>query len=381
MGVVTENFPDISFIDNTTVDEVLTQMIKDFLEKYKEVTGKEAVLAPANPYRLIMYACAMQIYQAMQYVDYAGKMGFLKYARGEYLDNLAALRGVKRKKAEAASTVLRFATDRKIKSAIGIPAGTRVTNGNEVFFATDTYAEIEAGRTFVEVSATCTENGKKGNELEAGELNTLVNTLPYISAVSNTENTGGGADEEDDDSLKDRIYFSTGSYSVAGPKDAYVYWTKSVSSLINDVSVVSPSPGEIHIYFICEGGELPDNVLLEKVKTVIDNDNIRPLTDRVSVLAPNTENYNIEFTYYIADSDKSSAMKIQENIHAAVELYQKWQSAKIGRDINPSCLIQRVMAAGAKRVIVMYPEHKTVSDISVAMCKGVNIVYGGLEDD
>lgn len=381
MGVVTESFPDLSFIDNATVDEVLTQMINDYQEKYREITGKNAVLAPANPYRLIMYACTMQIYQAMQYADYAGKMGFLKYARGEYLDNLAALRGVSRKKAEAATTLLRFSIDTKMQSAVVIPAGTRVTNGNEIYFATDIYAEIVAGQTSVEVAATCTDTGKKGNELAAGELSTLVNTLPYISAVSNTEKTGGGAEEEDDDSLKDRIYLSVGSCSVAGPKDAYVYWTKSVSTLISDVSVISPSPGEVHIYFICESGELPDDVLLEKVKTVMDNGNIRPLTDRVSVLAPDTENYNIYFTYYIADSDKSSAMTIQQKVNDAVRLYQDWQSEKIGRDINPSCLIQKVMAAGAKRVTVQSPEFTAVEATSVAKCTGVNIVYGGLEDD
>ena len=65
----TDNFPDISFIDDATVDEVLAGMLNDYQEKYKEITGREASLAKANPYRLIMYACTMQIYQAMQYAD------------------------------------------------------------------------------------------------------------------------------------------------------------------------------------------------------------------------------------------------------------------------------------------------------------------------
>ncbi len=98
----TDNFPDISFIEDTTIDEVLNQMIDDFLAKYEEITGEKISLARANPYRLIMYASAVQIYQGMQYADYAGKMSFLTYARGDYLDNLAALRGIVRKKATAA---------------------------------------------------------------------------------------------------------------------------------------------------------------------------------------------------------------------------------------------------------------------------------------
>ena len=36
MSVVTENFPDISFIDDATVEETMNQMIADYQEKYKE---------------------------------------------------------------------------------------------------------------------------------------------------------------------------------------------------------------------------------------------------------------------------------------------------------------------------------------------------------
>lgn len=44
MSVVTENFPDISFIDDATVEETMNQMIADYQEKYKELTGKDVSL-------------------------------------------------------------------------------------------------------------------------------------------------------------------------------------------------------------------------------------------------------------------------------------------------------------------------------------------------
>ncbi len=146
---VANNFPEISFIDNTTIDQVLNQMLQDYQGRYKEITGKEASLAQANPYRLILYACAVQIYQAMQYADYAGKMGFLRYARDGFLDNLAALRGIKRKEPTAAATILLFSVTEPVQSAVPIPEGCRVSNGSDIFFATDEYAEIKAGETSV----------------------------------------------------------------------------------------------------------------------------------------------------------------------------------------------------------------------------------------
>lgn len=377
----TDNFPDISFIDNETVDEVLTKMINDYQEKYKELTGKEASLALANPYRLIMYACTMQIYQAMQYADHAGKMSFLTYAQGDFLDNLATLRGVRRTENIPAATILQFSIGSPIASAVPIPAGCRVTNGNGVFFATDEYAEIKTGEVSVTVPATCTAAGAAGNGFAAGELNVLVNTLPYITAVTNTVATHGGADREDDDSLKERIYAYPNSYSTAGSIGAYEYHAKTASPEIGDVVVRSEVPGEVDIYFICDGGGIPGEALIQKVKDYLDDRSIRPLTDKVTVRAPASKEYDISMTYYIPLSRKSATASIQADVDTAVSIYNTWQTERIGRDINPSYLIQKVMEAGAKRVAVESPVFAVLDESTVAKTGNVTVNFGGVEDD
>lgn len=376
-----ENFPDISFIDNATVDEIMTAMINDYQEKFKEITGREAKLALADPYRLIMYACTVQIYQAMQYADYAGKMSFLTYAKGDYLDHLAALRGVRRMESAAAATILQFSIEAPIRSAVPIPAGCRATNGNDVFFATDEYAEIPAGKTSVTVPATCTAAGLSGNGFAIGELNVLVNTLPYITAVTNIVATYGGADREDDGSLKERIYFFPNSYSTAGPTGAYEYHVKNASPGISDVVVRSEIPGEVDIYFICDGGVIPGDALIQRVKEHLDDRGIRPLTDKVTVHAPAIMEYAVTLTYYIPSSRKSSVATIQADVAAAVSIYNAWQTEKIGRDINPSYLIQKVMEAGAKRVNVESPVFTILDESTVARAGTVTVNYGGVEDD
>lgn len=381
MAFVSDNFPDISFIDNATSDKVMTQMIGDYQEKYKEITGKEASLAKADPYRLIMYACSLQIYQGMQYADRAGKQGLLKYSKGDKLENLAALRGVDRIDSTAATTTLQFSIESAITSAVAIPAGTRVTNGSDVYFATDEYAEISAGETSVTVKATCTATGAAGNGFEAGEFTTLVNTLPYISAVANIVATSGGADTEDDENLRDRIFNAPASYSTAGSAGAYEYHTKAVDSSISDVVVDRPSPGCVTVYFIVDGGKLPDETMIERVTDYLDDRTRRPLTDNVSVQAPVTQEYDVEFTYYINSSDKSAASTIQSNVETAVSIYNTWQTEKISRDINPSYLIQKLMDAGVKRVDVVSPVHTVLDKTTIAKLGSVTVNYGGLEDD
>lgn len=374
------NIPDISFIDNMTIDELLDQMVKDYQEKYAELTGENRALAQADPFRVILYTCAMQIYQAMQYADRAGKQNFLKYSYGSFLDNLATLRGLTRLPATSAVTILRFAISDPLQSALSVPAGARVTNGT-VYFATDEYAEIPAGQLFVDVKATCTETGTQGNGFRPGEINSLVEPIAYISVAQNTTETAGGSEIESDDALVDRIYLASSAFSVAGPADAYIYWTKTVSADIADVKVSSPAACEVDVRFILRNGELPGQALIDKVQSVLENDNIRPLTDQVSVSAPETVSYDIAITYYIGSDDRAAATAIQDRVALAVENYKVWQSAKIGRDINPSYLISQVMQAGAKRVVVINPSFTTVSDTQIAQAGTVSATYGGIEND
>lgn len=378
--MIKDYFPDISFIENATVDEIMTGMINDYQNKYKEITGREAALAKADPYRLIMYACTMQIYQVMQYADYAGKMSFLTYAKGEYLDNLAALRGVRRRDKTAAATVLQFSISEPIESVVSIPAGCRVTNGNDIYFATDEYAEIPAGGTSVTIPATCTEAGAAGNGFAAGELNILVNTLPYIASVTNTATTYGGADREDDESLKERIYYYPNTYSTAGPVGSYEYHAKAAFPDISDVVVRSDKPGEVDVYFIRRDG-IPDEAMIQKVKEHLDDRSIRPITDNIMVKAPTVQTYDISMTYYIPASSRAAVSAIQANVDTAISIYNTWQTEKIGRDINPYYLIQKVMEAGAKRVEVESPVFTVLDESTVAKTGDVTVKYGGVEYD
>ena len=103
-----ENIPDVTFIDDLDVKDIQDQMVRDYEEKYEEITGEKANLAKADPYRLILYACSMQQIQALKFLDEMGKQNLLKYAETAFLDQIGALRGIKRLEGSAAVTTLRF---------------------------------------------------------------------------------------------------------------------------------------------------------------------------------------------------------------------------------------------------------------------------------
>lgn len=377
-----KNTPDISFIDDKTVDEVRSEMVADYERYLSQATGEPVSLPRTSQWRMLLYAATAQIYQAMQYIDRAGKQNLLKYSYADFLDNLALLKGISRAPAVAAATTLRFTLSAIRETATGIPQGTRVAAGGSLYFATDEYTEIQEGSLTTEVSATCTVTGEAGNGLMAGELNTIVDPAPYVAQVTNTTVTEGGADVERDEDLAERIFLAPSAYSTAGPEDGYRYHAKGFSSAIGDVVATSDqAAGQVDIVFLMANGDAPGAEMISGLRDYLRDNNIRPMTDLVTVAAPAETPYSISMTYHINRSDSARAVAIQAAVEQAVSNYVIWQRT-IGRDINPSQLVAMVMAAGAKRVEVTAPSYTTVAATAVAALTGTPTVnYGGLEDD
>ena len=373
--------PAVSFIDNITLDQLHTQLIEDYQNKYFELTGEKRELPLADPVRLILQAVALKLYQGYQYIDRTGKMDLLKYAYGEYLDNIAALKGLYRREATGAMTTLRFTASAVRTSVTPIPGGIRARDDAGNVFATDQYAEIPAGQTYADVRATAITPGKAANGLPKNSIELFVDPVPYIQSVTNTVESSGGDDREDDGDLTYRVLMHPTSYSVAGPKEAYEYWARTFRNDIADVMVYSPAPTKVDIRFMLEGGVAPDETVCGQLSAFLQNRDIRPLTDEVTVSAPEDVPYTIALTYYINRSDAYRAAEIGDSVQKAIEAYKAWQR-KIGRDVNPSELIRRIVAAGAKRVTLTEPAYHALENTQIAkFYETGETLYGGLEDD
>ena len=368
-----DNLADIVFVD-ADADEVESYVIG----RYESITGR--TLAKGDPVRLFLLTIAALIVLLLNKINETGKQNLLRYATGDNLDHLGALVGVERIPAKAAVTTMRVKLSAELQTATIIPAGTRFTAGDNVFFALDAPLVIGAGTTSADGSATCLTKGELGNGYIAGQLKTLVDPVPYVDSVANITTSEGGAEVQDDDSYREDIRLAPEHFSTAGPDGADIYHAKRASSKITDVTVWSPEAGKVEVRPLLAGGELPGEEMLQQVKATLNDKTVRPLTDNISVLAPEQVNYSIELTYYIASDNKAQATAIQNAVNAAVDDYVLWQKSKLGRDINPSELIVRVMAAGAKRVAVTAPAFTATTDTQVAVCSTKTVTLGGIED-
>ena len=377
-----KDLPDIEFVSSNK-EVILTEV----LAIYKNITGRR--LAGGDPIRLFLLVITNVIILLLNKINETGKQNLLKYAAGTNLDHIGVLMGVARIPAERASVTVRFTLSQARNLLTVIPKGTRVTAGDHVYFSLEEAAVILPGKVSVDALCKCTEYGGEGNGYISGEINTLVDPIPYVNTVQNVTTSQGGAGEEDDEAYRERIQEAPGSYSCAGASNAYKFFSKKASAQIIDVSVVSPAAGEVVIYPLLKNGVLPETEILNKVIRACNKKHVRPLTDKVTAKAPGTHIYAVDLTYYIRTDDMAQISAIQKKIDSAVDEYILWQRSAMGRDINPSELIRRVMEAGAKRVEVTKPVYTKVKNgsasdgyaVEIAVNNGKKVTYGGMEDE
>jgi phage-related baseplate assembly protein len=376
--------PDIVFAERDPA-VIERELINGYEQAYKLQYGEERKLYPGDPVRLFLESVAFELIHQRQLIDYTGKMNLLAYSEGDKLDHLGALLGVTRLSAQPALTTLKFTLSEPQAGVSVIPLGTRATpGGGDIVFVTFQAVEIPIGDTEAEVPAGCTSPGAAGNGFLPGQIKKIVDPFPLQMVVENITVSYGGADIESDENFRERIQIAPESFSVAGARGSYEYWARTAHQSIVDVAVVGPpltEPGNIEIYPLMVGGDLPSHESLNLVYETCNAEDIRPLTDYVHVLSPIPVPYTLEVHYWIERRNATNVIAIHAAVEQAVNGWILWQRTKIGRDIIPSELIHRIQAVGAKRVEVITPGYVPLNYKQLAVINGSPVVtYGGLED-
>ncbi len=373
-------YPDIQFLETDT-ETIESNMIALYEFFMRESGRKDYKMQPASPERLFLSWCAAIVVQQRVLIDETAKKNVPRYATGEYLDSLAELfKDIERLPAKPAVTVFRCYISEAQKKSVIIPAGTRISF-DELVFETTEELEIPAGSTYGDVGGKCQSAGAVGNGLAAGQVKEIVDVYDYYLKVENITKTSGGAGQEEDGEYYERMRESMESFSTAGPANSYVYHARSVTAAVADVTATSPEPGVVDVRVLLQNGEQPTEAVLQEIYEKLNADDVRPLTDTVTVLAPEEDLFEIDLTFWIEKNTQASSSIIERETRAAVEEYITWQTGKMGRDINPSYLVQKIMGAGVKRVEVRKPEFRVVEETHVARIDRdtIQVLNGGVE--
>jgi len=292
------------------------------------------VLAPGSAEMLIVQGLAYREMLLRTNMNDTGRQNLVDFARGIALNYLGQLVGVVRLPASSALCTLRFNLVTG-HTGVTIPANLRVQSTDGKVIYTTTEEKIVAPGTYVQdIIADCSTPGKIGNDYAIGTISIILDPQAFVTTVSNLEITTGGADEETDDELRSRIKLAPASFSVAGPTGAYKFFAKSASASIVDVSVTSPTPGDVYIYPLLENGTIPGTPILDAVNAICNDEKVRPLTDTVYVLAPTKTDYTIEVELTLLPNAISA--DVIATVTANLEAYKKDRINRLGIDVIKS---------------------------------------------
>lgn len=367
------------------------KIISLLVENYERLTGR--TLLPDDPDKVFILWVALLIVQERALINFAAGQNIPSRAIGENLDALGEfIYNVSRPQAKPAEVEVRFEISAPQTSAVAIPKGTRITDkAQALVWETVEDVAVEIGAVYAVVNAVCQTTGEIGNGYLEGQINTIidVDNVPFFKAVSNISTSSGGSETADDNTYFDLMRQSLEAYSTAGPKGAYEYHAKAVSTAIADVCAINPidKPGHVEIYAIMDDGSIADSGTKRDILKACNDDKVRPLTDMVEVCDPEEVTFDIDLTFYVDQNTQKSIGNIQTAVNAAVTEFAAWQTAKIGRDINSSQLMWLLRNSGIKRAEITKPVFTSLRDGSnrltpqVAKRGTVTITFGGYEDE
>lgn len=379
--MIKREYPDIEFVETDT-ETIENSLIALWELMYEKMTGKKKKVYPASPERLYIAYTAAIIVQQRIIINETAKKNVPRYANGKYLDSLGELfKDTFRLPEAKANAVFRFYISEPQKQSVIVPQGTRINFDGEIVFATTEELEIKAGEEYGDILGECLTPGIVGNNIAAGQIKEIVDTYDFYWKVENITRTTGGADKESDQSYYERLRESVEGFSTAGPVGGYIYHVKSVSTAITDVTATSPEPGLVDIRVLLNGGEMPTEATMQEIQDALNASTVRPLTDRVIVSKPEEVPFSVDVTIYLPRYSQTSSTIIERDARSAVAAYIKWQTEKMGRDINPSRLHNFLMEAGLKRAEIRKPDFTVVPETSVARLTGETVLNGGTEDE
>lgn len=165
-----------------------------------------------------------------------------------------------------------------------------------------------------------------------------LNAVPPVAAVM-----------ELDDALRERIQMAMEGLSTAGPRNAYIFHARSADGRVADATAISPAPAEVVVTVqsvLGNGAAAPD--LLAVVGTYLNDDDRRPVADRLTVQSAQVLPYTVAAVLYMTGTGPESE-PIRASAEARLAALVNTRR-RLGQEVNRSALDAALHIEGVKRV-------------------------------
>lgn len=177
---------------------------------------------------------------------------------------------------------------------------------------------------------------------------------------------------ESDTDLRLRTQLAFEGLSVAGPRSAYVFHALSSHAEVADVSVVSPSPAQVTVTVLSRIGDgTPSEAVLQAVRAKLNDENIRPIGDRVTVQAATLHRYQIHARLHLFRGPEYEPIKNEAQKRLAAYTQER---RRLGRDITLSGIYSALHIEGVQRVELIQPTQDVIlTNNKAGICTNIQI--------
>ncbi|HBQ3059796.1 TPA: baseplate J/gp47 family protein [Klebsiella pneumoniae] len=237
------------------------------------------------------------------------------------------------------------------------------------------YRELLLRQRINEGAAACMLSHATGDDLDNIAANLDTERLIITEATDTAD-----AVMESDEALRLRAQAAFEGMSVAGPSAAYEYFARSASGQVADARATSPSPAEVVVAVLStEGDGTASAELLAAVAAAVNDEEVRPLGDRVTVQSAEIVPYNIDATLYLYPGPESEP--IINAAMASLKAFLVNSDKKIGRDIVRSAISAALHVQGVQRVVINAPaDDLQIDNTQAARNTGYTVDNGGTDE-
>jgi len=178
--------------------------------------------------------------------------------------------------------------------------------------------------------------------------------------------------DETDERLRERTQLALEGFSTAGPIGSYIFHALSASNEVKSVSATSPNPGEVLVTILSNIGDgTVGQELIDAVSAKLNEDDIRPLTDQVTVQGATIVNYSVEAIITVYPGPSSAVIETEAN--NALNNFISERHA-VGKVASLSGIYDALHVDGVKKVELTSPVADVVAnDTQAPYCNNISI--------
>jgi len=215
----------------------------------------------------------------------------------------------------------------------------------------------------------------QGSDLDQLAANVSLQRL-VIQAADPTRVPPVEAQLESDDALRERVQLVYEGLTTAGPRNSYILHARNASGLVADATAESPSPAVVDVTVLSlDGNGVASPELLADVAAYLNDDDIRPVADRVNVRSAEVLAYRIDALLYMADNGPESEAILAE----CQRRLQAWINPRrrLGLEVARSGIDAQLHIGGVSRVELGNWTDIRPSKAQAAWCTGFSLKRGG----